>query len=146
MDLQKLEIAVAEALENQEAYLVELQIAEGNNITVYADADGGISVQKLKMISRQVEAAFDREIEDFALVVSSPGLGKPFRVHRQYTNNIGRWVKVKTTSNEKLIGELIEATTENITLSIPAEKKKEEPTTRVLAFDEIIETKIEIRF
>lgn len=146
MDLKQLEIAINEALENQDAYLVDLEFAEGNNITVYVDADGGINLQRIKMINRQIEAAFDREVEDFSLTVSSPGLSKPLKVYRQYVNNIGRWVKVKTADNKVLIGQLKEVTPTDITLELPPVKKKDPIITQVISFENIVETKIEIRF
>lgn len=49
----------------------------------------------------------DREEEDFELEVSSPGIGQPFKVHRQYVKNIGRQVEVLTKSGEKYSGELL---------------------------------------
>ena len=146
MDQKVLHSAIEEALANNEAYLVDLIVEEGNKITLFVDADNGINVQQLKMINREVEGVFDRDVEDFDLTVSSPGLERPFKVRRQYVNNVGRWVKVKLNEGEKVIGELINVTEENITLNIPGEKKKDPNTEKTFAFDEIIETKIEIRF
>mgnify|MGYP000961767020 FL=1 len=146
MDQEKLHSAISEALADNNAYLVDLVLEEGNKITLFADADEGIKVHQLKMINRQIEDAFDREVEDFDLTVSSPGLDRPFKVKRQFANSIGRWVKVKLNEGEKVIGKLISVTDENITVSIPAEKKNQPDTEKTFAFDEINETKIEIRF
>lgn len=146
MDQNRLHSAIDEALENNNAFLVDLELSEGNKIDVYVDADSGITVQQLKMINRQVEAALDREIEDFDLTVSSPGLDRPFKVQRQYNKNIGRWVKVKLHQGATLVGELIAVTAEGFTLSIPGNKKHEPSKERTLAFEDVEETKIEIRF
>ncbi len=146
MDHKLLHAAIDEALENNEAFLVDLEIKEGNKILLFVDADNGITVQQLKMINRQVEAAFDRDIEDFDLTVSSPGLDRPFKVKRQYTNNVGRWVKVKLNDGEIVIGQLIDVNENEMTLSVPPVKKKEESTERLIAFANVEETKIEIRF
>ncbi len=146
MDQNKLHTAIEDALANNQAYFVDLVLSEGNKITLYADADEGIKVHQLKMINRQVEAALDREVEDFDLTVSSPGLERPLKVMRQYVNNVGRWVNVKLSQGEKVVGQLVTVTDETITISIPAEKKKDTATERTLTFDEITETKIEIRF
>ena len=146
MDTVRLNTIINEALENKNAFLVDLKIAEGNVITVFADTDTGITVQELKMLNREIEGALDRDVEDFALTVSSPGLSKPFKLKRQYKNNIGRWVKVKTTDQETVIGKLEDADDDKITLSIPPEKKKDSAKSKILAFEEIVETKIEIRF
>jgi len=146
MDQKVLHSAIEEALANNEAYFVDLIIEDGNKISLFVDVDNGINVQQLKMINRQVEAAFDRDVEDFDLTVSSPGLERPFKVRRQFANNVGRWVKVKLNQGDKVIGQLINVSDENITISIPSEKKKEPDTEKTFAFDEINETKIEIRF
>lgn len=146
MEASKINEAINLALEAHQAYLVELEVLPGNNINVYVDVDGGIKVQQLKLMSRAIEAALDREVEDFALVVSSPGLERPFRVHRQYVNNIGRWLKVKTKDGAAVIGELTGVTDVSLTLNIPGKKKKDAAEVREIAFEDIEESKIEIRF
>ena len=146
MDQKLLHSAIDEALANNEAYFVDLIITEGNKIMLFVDADEGIKVHQLKLINRQVEGAFDRDLEDFDLTVSSPGLERPLKVHRQFVNNIGRWVNVKLSEGENVIGKLISVTEEELKLSILGAKKKDPITERTLTFDEIIETKIEIRF
>lgn len=145
MEREKIDHAVSEALVENEAFLVDLELSEGNTIALFVDADGGIKINQLKMISRQIEAALDRETEDFALTVSSPGLDRPLRVHRQYVNNIGRWLKIKT-ANGTIKGQLKEVTEDNITVVQPAKKKKETDLIETVSFDEIVETKIQVRF
>lgn len=147
MDREKIENAVNQTLENQNAFLVDLEIKEGNVITVFADADNGVTIQQLKMLNREIESTLDRDVEDFSLTVSSPGLERPFKVLRQYKNNVGRWVKVKTQLQETVIGKLEDATDEDITLNIPPDRKKKQPAKKqTLAYADIVETKIEIRF
>jgi len=78
-----------------------------------------------------VESSFDREVEDFSLEVSSPGVGKPLLVNRQFKKNVGRTVKVKTLDLQKFEGELtsvdengIEITYEEKEL-VPGKKTKQ---------------------
>ena len=146
MDSERINTIVNDVLESHNAFLVDLDLKEGNVITVFADTDKGITIKELKQVNREIENALDRDVEDFALTVSSPGLSKPFKIKRQYTNNVGRWVKVKTNDKGVLIGKLEDADDEKITLSIPPEKKKESAKIETLAFEEIVQTKIEIRF
>lgn len=147
MDSNKIETVVNTVLEDQNAFLVDLEIKNGNAITVFADTDDGITVQQLKMLNREMEAGLDRDIEDFALTVSSPGLDRPFTVLRQYKKNVGRWVKVKTQSQNMVIGKLEDATDDEIVLNIPPDRKKKQPAKKQkLAYGDIMETKIEIRF
>jgi ribosome maturation factor RimP len=100
-----------------------------------------------------VESSLDREKEDFSMEVSSPGVGKPLVVHRQYLKNIGRTVKVKLVEGEKYEGDLAEVSDTGIVLkyqekeALPGKKKKEwVEKTVTLAFDNIKETKVVIRF
>jgi ribosome maturation factor RimP len=146
MDRNQVKSIVEDALDGKNAFLVDLELGEGNNIGVFADTDEGIKVDELKQISRAVEAALDREVEDFALTVSSPGLDRPLKLHRQYKNNIGRWVKVKTTAHKTVKGELIEVNDDIIKIRIPSKKRKEPAKEEVIDFADIVETKIQVRF
>jgi ribosome maturation factor RimP len=74
-------------------------------------------------------------------------------VHRQYVKNIGRTVKVKADDGEKYEGDLAEVSEAGIVLKyqekevLPGKKKKEwVEKTVTLAFDNIKETKVVIRF
>ena len=143
---ERLNKAIQTTLEANDAYLVDLEMKDGNNIAVFVDADGGIKISQLKQINRELEGLLDREQEDFALTVSSPGLDRPLKVHRQYVNNVGRWLQVKSTTGNKVTGKLIAVDDQQITLEIPAKKKKEQPAVQDIAFVDIDETKIEVRF
>lgn len=146
MESERLNKAIQTTLEANDAYLVDLEMKDGNNIAVFVDADGGIKISQLKQINRELEGLLDREQEDFALTVSSPGLDRPLKVHRQYVNNVGRWLQVKSTTGNKVTGKLIAVDDQKITLEIPAKKKKEQPAVQDIAFVDIDETKIEVRF
>ncbi|MGB5462808.1 MAG: ribosome assembly cofactor RimP [Aureibaculum sp.] len=90
---------VEEALnENQELFLIELNILPDNKITVVVDGDNGITIKECIRISRHIEHNLDREEYDFALDVTSPGLSEPLLKIRQYKKNLGRTLKIKTDS------------------------------------------------
>ena len=90
---------VEEALnENQELFLIELNILPENKITVVVDGDNGITIKECIRISRHIEHNLDREEYDFALDVTSPGLSEPLLNIRQYKKNLGRTLKIKTDS------------------------------------------------
>jgi ribosome maturation factor RimP len=112
-----------------------------------------LSIDDCKKVSRAVEGALDREVEDFSLEVSSPGVGKPLAVKRQYFKNVGREVAVKTTDGKKLEGQLILADEENIEVqykekeTVPGKKTKKWVEKKiVLPYNEIKETIIKISF
>ena len=144
---------IAETDTLSDAFIVSISVRPGNAIEVLLDKDSGLNVEDCKKISRHVESSLDREKEDFSMEVSSPGVGKPLVVHRQYLKNIGRTVKVKLVEGEKYEGDLAEVSDTGIVLKYqekearPGKKKKEwVEKTVTLAFDNIKETKVVIRF
>lgn len=150
-NLVKAKIAETDTL--SDAFIVSIAVRPGNAIEVLLDKDSGLNVEDCKKVSRHIESSLDREKEDFALEVSSPGVGKPLLVHRQYLKNIGRTVKVKTEDGGKYEGDLTEVSDEGIVLkhqekeTLPGKKKKEwVEKTVTLTFNNIKETKVVIRF
>ena len=75
-------------------FLVEVVVKPGNAIRVHVDRPEGISVDDCVAISRYINENLDREVEDYSLEVSSPGLGKPFRVREQYEKSIGKKIEI----------------------------------------------------
>lgn len=144
---------IAEKIEGTEYYILELEINPGNNIKVELESMGPVSISDCVDISRQIEHNLDREAEDFSLQVSSPGIDKPLRDHRQYIKNIGRNLKVKLTGGEEVEGELVTANEKGIKLHtsrkerVPGKKKKiliEEELD--LSYPAVKEAKIKINF
>lgn len=153
IDPEKLEIIAAQAVKQEKAFLVDLQLEAGQVIRVEADRTGGISLESLSNISRFIEGQFDRDEEDFSLEVTSPGVGTPLKVWEQYPANVGRPVKVYLTDNTELKGDMIKAEDGKITLQwkerVPKEKgkgKKTVTTAREIDLKEIKQTKLEVRF
>src|SRR5437899_1979155 len=70
-------------------FIVYIIVKAGNNIFILIDNDSGVSIKDCVEMSRHVESGLNREIEDFELHVSSPGLEKPFKTLRQYQKYIG---------------------------------------------------------
>tara|TARA_Y100000385_G_scaffold62783_1_gene61725 strand:- start:811 stop:1284 length:474 start_codon:yes stop_codon:yes gene_type:complete len=90
-------------------YLVEVNISTKNAITVKMDnLNGGVSIKDCVSVSRNIEHNLDREIEDFELQVTSPGLDQPFKVAQQYQKNIGKKISLLTVDNQSVTGELLD--------------------------------------
>lgn len=85
-------------------FIVDVKVHPGNRIEVEVDADNGLTIERCKVIHRHIEKTFDREVEDYSLTVSSPGLDEPFKVKRQYLKNIGRTVSAETLEGRKIEG------------------------------------------
>ena len=104
-------------------------------------------------LSRHLEDVLDREAEDFALDVSSPGLDQPLKMHRQYLKNRGREVQVKVSNAGKIEGVLIQATETDLTLRTREKKRIEGRKAREwvetdhnFALNELDWTKVQVSF
>ena len=100
-------ILVKEKLQEEDYFLVSLKVSVTNDITILFDSMKGVSFKDCLNLSRYIEQNLDREIEDYSLNVSSPGLGTPFQVKEQYLKNIGREIKIITKEGRRLKGILI---------------------------------------
>lgn len=116
---------VTDKIEDTDQFMVSVEVKPGNNIQVEVDSMSGIGVQEFMAISRHIEGSLDREIEDFSLRVSSPGVGEAYKVLDQYKKNVGRKVKVKTNDDRELLGELISFDDEQICVKTKERKKVE---------------------
>ena len=86
---------------SEEMFIVDITVGTGNSIEVLVDSDKGISIEDCVKINRHIEQNLDRDVEDFSLEVSSPGLTQPFKHLRQYQKNIGKKVELVARSGEK---------------------------------------------
>lgn len=150
---ESIQTVVAKVLENTEFFPVEISVRLGNRITVFVDKLEGISIDECAEISRAIESHLDREVEDFELEVSSPGLTLPFRVKQQYFKNIGKDLEMVMTSGEKIIGKLISMTDTDIVVEVARKVKlPEKKRPEVIVQKETIEyiniktTKVYINF
>lgn len=125
IDVKTIEKLVTEKIEGSEMFLVEVKVDTRNQITIVLDTPQGISIDECVEISRHIENSLDRETEDFALEVSSPGIGQPFRVLGQYKKSLGRNVEVLFNSGIKINGILKDANNQFFTLQYTAKEKPE---------------------
>ena len=128
-------------------FLVSAKVSGQNIISVFVDKAVGISIKECLQISRHIENELDREIEDFQLSVSSPGLTNPFLVKEQYQKNKGKDIAVKLKNGKKVKGRLL-AFNDDITLetSKKVKGKKEKKTEEIIiSSKEIKETKLIIK-
>lgn len=142
-----------EKIEGTDLFIVNVSVRPGNKIEVLLDRDSGLTIDDCKSVSRHIEKSLDRETEDFSLDVSSPGVGRPLLVRRQYFKNTGRPVKVETMEGVVVEGLMERADEKGITViteqkvELPGKKGKKKALIPVdLTFEEIKETKIVISF
>ena len=103
---------------------MDLSINEANKISINLDGDQGVNLQDCIDISRTIENNLDREEQDFSLEVASAGVSSPLKFVRQYKKNIGRTLRVKTSSSEDLEAKLVAADEEKISLEWQAREPK----------------------
>jgi ribosome maturation factor RimP len=106
IEKQKIQSLVEEFINGTGLFLVAVKVSSANRITVLADKNDGITIDECAAIHRHIEKNLDREIEDFELQVSSPGLDLPFGVIEQYHKNEGRKVEVIDNDGSKFDGKL----------------------------------------
>jgi Uncharacterized protein conserved in bacteria len=106
IEKQKIEGLVEEYLRGTGLFLVSVKISSANRIIVLADKNEGITIDECAGIHRHIEKGLDRDVEDFELQVSSPGLDLPFGVIEQYFKNEGKKVEVADYEGAKYVGKL----------------------------------------
>ena len=135
-------------LAGKNIFLVGVKVDNNNKIIVHIDTNEGISIDDCVRVSKELEEKLDREMEDFALEVSSPGLESPFRVIEQYQKNIGKKINLVKTDGEKLDGILKKTGKNGIVLEIIRGKKGQPKDLELLelAFTEIKSGRVSIQF
>ena len=150
--IQKIEELVDQLLAAETEYFkVQVKIKPTNNIKVYIDGDNGLPIEKCVSLNRKLYALIEEAAlfpeGDFSLEVSSPGVGEPLKMHRQYLRNIGRLVEVVFLDGETKEGKLLQVTESDIIIEHTTGKgKKAETQQIVVPFDNIKTTTVQIQF
>lgn len=113
-------------------FLVEIEVLPTRIVHVFVDGDQGIGLDECVRISRYLEAKLDESAllgDDYTLEVSSPGVGSPMRLWRQFPKNIGRELSVKLKDEAKHAKGILKEVREDSLLleyeeKIPVEGKK----------------------
>jgi ribosome maturation factor RimP len=135
----------------EDVFLVSIKIKPTNNIKVFLDADSGLSIDKCIKINRSMYKIIEENgwypDGNFSLEVSSPGIGEPLLLLRQYKKNIGRSVEVILNDATIKEGKLLDADETNITIEATTGKGKKAITQSiVIPFDQIKQTTVQIVF
>jgi ribosome maturation factor RimP len=103
-------IAESSGTRGEGAYLVDLTVKgpqRARKIEILIDDDSGVRIDQCAWLSRRVRERLegDEELlemvgEDFEITVSSPGLGEPIRLPRQYIRHSGKLMQVTYTDAE----------------------------------------------
>jgi len=93
-------------LEGTTHFLVAVELRPGNKLVVEVDNDRAINLNELAALNKAVREDMGEAADDFEMQFSSPGMGRPFKVARQYEKHIGRLVDVLLTDGRTLNGRL----------------------------------------
>ncbi|RWZ87439.1 MAG: ribosome maturation factor [Hydrotalea sp. AMD] len=132
-------------------FCVAVKVKPTQNIKVFLDGDEGLPIEKCVYFNRKLyqlitEAGIFPEGE-FSLEVSSPGVGEPLKLHRQYVKNIGRNVEVVFTDDTIKQGVLLAVAEQDILLEHTTGKGKKAITQQILIpFTNIKTTTVQIKF
>lgn len=150
---KQVEYLAHDTIKALDLYFVEIKVSAGNRITVIIDSFKGATIDDCVQVSRAIEGQLDREVEDFELEVSSPGLTEPFKVLQQYQKNIGKEVEVLLKNGQKQKGILTSFQNNHLTLEMqkkvkPEGKKKSEIVIEKIELDinDIKSTKLILNF
>jgi ribosome maturation factor RimP len=99
-------------------------------LRVVVDADGGVSLDGVAELSRDISAALDEHEEaggsftagEYVLEVGSPGVDRPLTQPRQWRRNIGRLVAV-TAADHRLTGRVMGADDHGVTLEVDGQRR-----------------------
>ncbi len=129
-------------------FLVDFMVkgTPGNQkLLIIIDGDNGVNIDHCSMVNRKVGAILEEEdliSGKYFLEVSSPGLDHPIKLKRQYEKNAGRQLNVEKNDGEIVSGKLLKVDNNALILETSDEAEKE----RLMNFDEINQSKIEVSF
>jgi ribosome maturation factor RimP len=146
-----IEKLVNEVLEEVPGYfLVQIRIKPTNNVKVFLDGDQGIPIEACIKVNRKLYPLLEAQLYpegDFSLEVSSPGVGEPLLLHRQYVKNKDRFVEVQMLDGTIREGKMIAVEEAGITLeSTDGKGKKAITKQEEILFDHIKTTTVQIKF
>ncbi|HOY04693.1 MAG TPA: ribosome maturation factor [Saprospiraceae bacterium] len=137
-----------------DCFTVEIELTAGQKLSVFADSDSGMTFEKCKKLSRYLESYIDTNNwlgEKYTLEVSSPGISRPLKFHRQYGKNVGRQLEVTQTDKNRMVGLLKAVADNHIVLSNmvverDGKKKKTVEVETVIPFEQIEKAIVKLAF
>ena len=125
IDKKELQAFIEDQLKDSEYFLTDLKVSPTNEITVEIDSLSPGDIEECVSLTRAIEGAFDRDVEDYELEVGTAGLTSPLKVRRQYDKYIGQDLEVLTSDGRKIHGMLRSVSDDGIVLSVTQKVRKE---------------------
>ncbi|MCQ2228184.1 MAG: ribosome assembly cofactor RimP [Bacteroidales bacterium] len=99
-------------------FVVELTVSADNSIRLVVDKKEGVDIDYCVTLTRMIEEALDRDVEDYDLEVSSAGIGCELKVLGQFEKNLGNEVEVTYANGSHKKGILTAADAEGFEVDI----------------------------
>ena len=115
---------ITKHIQGSDIFLVDVVVKPGNAIRVHVDTPEGISIDECVSISRFLNESLDRDVEDYSLEVSSPGLGGSFKIRQQYEKNVDHEIEVLFTDGIKERGYLVSVSEGGIVLRVKGDDRE----------------------
>ena len=113
-------------------FVVDVTVSKDNDIVATIEKEAGdVDLNDCVSVNDAFLAAFDKDVEDYSLTVTSAGLDQPFKVLKQYRKAVGSAVEARFKGGKKIVGVLTEADEDGIRLrysqkeAVEGKKKKE---------------------
>lgn len=138
----------------QDFFLVDIKMKTNNRMEVFVESDTIVNFKHLAKLNRYLQKHIDEAGwmgEKYTLDVSSPGVGQPLKLKRQYAKNIGRRVEVRLNEGKPESGKLLSANEQEIVIEQQqtrkeGKKKIKELVKTSIPFDNIKQTIVKISF
>lgn len=146
--------AIANYLNDNGLFLVDIEISKDNDITIAIESrDADVKIDNCIDIDHIISGVFDRDVEDYSLTVTSAGLDQPFKVLDQYLKFVGSEVEVVVKGEGKMKGILTAASPEGFEVTVSkmvkvegSKKKVQQDTVTAFAYDNVKSCKPVIKF
>ncbi len=134
------------------ADLEELAIQQAGRreiVRVVVDRDGGIDLNLVAEISREISALLDSEplnsefAGTFVLEVTSPGVDRPLTELKHWQRSVDRLVEVQTKGDAVFTGRIVSVGVDSVVFEVTEAKTQVQ---RTVAFSDLVRGKVQIEF
>ena len=122
-------------------------------LDVVVDADGGIDLNQVADLSREIGEALEAPEgaavlgdAEYRLEVGSPGVDRLLTLPRHWRRARTRLVKAQLEPGGEVVGRVTEVDDEGVLLEIPPVKGRGKTTERRVAFGEIAKARVQVEF
>lgn len=114
MTKEQIITAVETAVAERGCFIVDVTVSKDADVEIVIEKEEGVvDWEDCAAIDKVMHEAFDQDVEDYALTVSSAGLDRPFKVMKQYEKALGTKVDVWMKGGKKVKG-VLEAANEDV--------------------------------